>query len=266
MGRLDDKVAVILGAASPDNMGQVMARRFAAEGARVLVAGRHEAPLAALADEIDGRYALCDITRKDDVERLAAAAVDACGRVDIAVNCTGSGLLEKLLKTTEDQLDAMHALHFKGSFFFMQSFSERMIDGGGGSIILVSSASVDRTLFHHAGYIGTKAGADAAMRCFANEFGRKGVKVNSIAPGLTATPMTEREVNMPGLKETFLREYPLGRIGTTEDIANAALWLASDESFITGEVLPISGGLPLRRNPMAWEINAAMKAAAEPDG
>jgi len=68
---------------------------------------------------------------------------------------------------------------------------------------------------------------------------------------------------MPGLKETFLNEYPLGRIGTTADIANAALWLASDESFVTGQVLQANGGLTMRRNPLPWEINAAMKDAAE---
>lgn len=263
MNRLAGKVAVILGAATRDNMGQVMARRFAAEGAKVLVAGRHEDELRKQADEIGGSYALCDITNKADVESLARKAVEDYGRVDVAINCTGWGLLEKLLKTTEEQLDRLYALHMKGSFFFLQVFTESMIGSGGGSIVLISSASTYCTIFHHGAYIGTKAGADAIMRCFANEFGRKGVKINSIAPGLTATPMTEKEVNMPGLKETFLNEYPLGRIGTTGDIANAALWLASDESFVTGQVLQANGGLTLRRNPLPWEINAAMKAAAE---
>lgn len=261
MSRLEGKVAVILGAASKDNMGQVMARRFAREGAKVVVAGRREEELKKIADEVGGTYALCDITKKLDVENLARTAVDTYGRVDVAVNCTGWGLLEKLLKTTEEQLDQLYALHIKGSFFFLQAFTETMTESGGGSIILISSASTYCTIFHHGAYIGTKAGADAMMRCFANEFGRKGIKVNSIAPGLTPTPMTEKEVNMPGLNETFLNEYPLGRIGTTEDISNAALWLATDESFVTGQVIQANGGLTLRRNPLPWEINAAMKAA-----
>ncbi|MEX2523484.1 MAG: SDR family oxidoreductase [Gammaproteobacteria bacterium] len=263
MSRLEGKVAVILGAASKDNMGQVMARRFTREGAKVVVAGRREEELKKLAEEVDGTYALCDITKKAEVEALAQKAVDTYGRVDVAVNCTGWGLLEKLLKTTEEQLDQLYALHIKGSFFFLQAFTETMTESGGGSIILISSASTYCTIFHHGAYIGTKAGADAMMRCFANEFGRKGIKVNSIAPGLTPTPMTEKEVNMPGLNETFLNEYPLGRIGTTEDISNAALWLATDESFVTGQVIQANGGLTLRRNPLPWEINAAMKAAAE---
>jgi NAD(P)-dependent dehydrogenase (short-subunit alcohol dehydrogenase family) len=98
------------------------------------------------------------------------------------------------------------------------------------------------------------------VRCFANEFGHRGVKVNALAPGLTESPMTAREMSLPGLRETFVKEYPLGRIGTGLDVANAALWLASDESFMTGEVLQVNGGLTLRRNPSPSEINAALKA------
>jgi 2-hydroxycyclohexanecarboxyl-CoA dehydrogenase len=263
MGRLDGKVAVILGAASRDNMGQVMARRFAREGACVVVAGRHEEPLLAIADEIGGRHITCDITRKSDVEALAQFAVDTCGKVDIAVNCTGWGLLAKLLETTEEQIDRLTNLQFKGPYFFLQAFVSRMAAQGGGSIIMISSASVRALLNNHAAYIGTKAGGEALVRCFANEFGGRGVRVNAIAPGLTSTPMTEDAVRLPGLEEAFLKEYPLGRIGTTEDVANAALWLAGDECFMTGEVLQVNGGLTLRRNPTQQEINASMRAKAQ---
>jgi NAD(P)-dependent dehydrogenase (short-subunit alcohol dehydrogenase family) len=263
MGRLDGKVAGILGAAGEGNMGQVIARRFTREGARCVVAGRQAAPLEALADEVGGRAALCDITRKAEVEALAKAAVDAFGRVDVAINCTGWGLMAKLLDTTEEQIDRLTELQFKGPYFFLQVFAGLMAEAGGGSIVTMSSASVYALLYNHAAYIGTKAGTDALVRCFANEFGPRGVKVNSIAPGLTATPMTERDTSLPGLQEAFLKEYPLGRIGTTEDIANAALWLATDESFVTGQVLQVNGGLTLRRNPTPREINAAMKAAAK---
>jgi NAD(P)-dependent dehydrogenase (short-subunit alcohol dehydrogenase family) len=262
MQRLEGKVAVVLGAAGKDNMGQVMARRFAAEGAKIVAGGRHEPELAAIADELKGRYALCDITQKAEVEALAKLAVDTYGKVDIAVNCTGWGLLAKLLETTEEQIDRLTALQFKGPYFFFQVFVAAIGRSGGGSIIQISSASAYTLLDNHAAYIGTKAGADALVRCFAREFGRQGVKVNSIAPGLTATPMTEQAMRVPGLEEAFQREYPLGRIGTSEDIANAAVWLASDECFMTGQVLQINGGLTLRRNPTQSEINASMKAAA----
>jgi NAD(P)-dependent dehydrogenase (short-subunit alcohol dehydrogenase family) len=266
MGRLDGKVAVVLGAAAKDNMGQVIARRFAAEGASVVVGGRHGDPLQALAAELHGMHAVCDITKKADVEALAKVANDAYGRVDIAVNCTGWGLMAKLLETTEEQIDRLTALQFKGPYFFLQTFCALMSQSGGGSIVTISSASVYALLYNHAAYIGTKAGTDALVRCFANEFGPRGVKINSIAPGLTATPMTERETKLPGLEEAFLKEYPLGRIGTTDDVANAALWLVTDESFMTGQVLQVNGGLTLRRNPSPKEINASMRAAGAARG
>jgi 2-hydroxycyclohexanecarboxyl-CoA dehydrogenase len=261
MSSLAGKVAVILGASGPGNMAQTMARRFAAEGARVVVAGRREEPLAALATEIGGEHALCDITRKAEVEALAQGVVERHGNVHVAVNATGWGLLAKLMDTTEEQLDRISALQFKGQFFFLQAFVGRMVAAGGGSVICISSASVYALLNHHAAYIATKAAGDALVRCFANEFGAKGVRVNSIAPGLTESPMTEKELALPGLRETFLKEYPLGRIGNTEDVAQAALWLAGDGCFMTGQVLQINGGLTLRRNPSQSEINAAMKAA-----
>jgi len=262
MKQLDGKVAVVLGAAGRDNMGQVIARLFAQEGARVVVAGRHADTLEALAQAIQGRHAVCDITRKQDVEALAQLGVDAYGRVDIAINCTGWGLMAKLRDTTEEQLDRLMDLQFKGVFFFLQVFAERLAACGGGSIVTMSSASVHALLFNHAAYIGTKAGADALVRCFANEYGARGVKVNALAPGFTTTPMTERESTMPGLQEAFVKEYPLGRLGTTRDVATAALWLAGPDSFMTGQVLQINGGLTLRRNPLPREINAALAAAA----
>jgi 2-hydroxycyclohexanecarboxyl-CoA dehydrogenase len=268
MGRLEGKSAVILGAAGRDNMGQVMARTFAREGARVMVAGRHEGPLNEIAAELGGRAVTCDVTRKADVEGLANAAVEAYGKVDVAVNCTGWGLMAKLLDTTEEQLDQLAALQFKGPYFFLQAFVGRMAKSGGGSVINISSASVHAVLNNHAAYIGTKAAGEALVRCFANEFGAGGVRVNSIAPGLTSTPMTEREVKLPGLEEAFLKEYPLGRIGTTQDVADAALWLAGDECFMTGQVLQVNGGLTLRRNPSQREISASLKthAALKPAG
>jgi 2-hydroxycyclohexanecarboxyl-CoA dehydrogenase len=266
MARLANKVAVVLGAATKDNMGQVIARFFAAEGAKVVVAGRHEETLKALATEIGGSWILCDITKKAEVEALCKKAVSDFGGVHIAVNATGWGLLAPLLTTTEEQLDQMYDLQFKGPYFFCQAFAKAMSDqfdatGRGGSVIQITSATATIMLDNHAAYMGTKAGADHVLRCFANEFGEKGIKFNSIAPGLTGTPMAADAMKIPGLTDAFLKEYPLGRIGTSEDIAHAAVWLASDESFVTGQTLQVNGGLTLRRNPRQAEISAAMAAA-----
>jgi 2-hydroxycyclohexanecarboxyl-CoA dehydrogenase len=262
MARISGKVAVVLGAAGAGNMGQVIARRFAGEGARVIVAGRKEMPLRALAEELGGDYCLCDITHSADVTALAQFAIERTGKLDIAINCTGWAPMTKLLEVKEEELDKLCALQFKGVYFFLQSMVARMAAHGGGSIVQMSSASAYALLYNHAAYIATKSAGDALVRCFANEFGAKGIRVNSIAPGLTGSPMTAHEMELPGLREAFLKEYPLGRIGTAEDIANAALWLGSDESFLTGQVLQVNGGLTLRRNPTPREINASLKAAA----
>jgi NAD(P)-dependent dehydrogenase (short-subunit alcohol dehydrogenase family) len=110
----------------------------------------------------------------------------------------------------------------------------------GGSIIQISSATA--TILHsdHAAYMGTKAGIDHVVRCVANVFGARGIRANSISPGLTITPMTAAGM-VAGVEEAFLPGYPLGRIGTSDDIAAAAAWLASDECFMTGQNLQVNG-------------------------
>lgn len=259
MARLADKVAVVLGAAGKDNMGQVIARRFAAEGAKVVVAGRKKDPLEALAAEIGGAAQLCDITKPDDLDALILAAQQRFGGLDIAVQATGWGLLKPFEDTTGEELDAMMALQFKGPFQFFQRVVKAMTRGG--SIINISSATATIMLENHAAYMGTKAGIDHVIRCIANEYGKKGIRANSISPGLTATPMTAASMTAPGLEDAFVKEYPLGRIGTSDDIAAAAVFLASQECFLTGQNLQVNGGLTLRRNPTPGEIQAAVMAA-----
>jgi len=241
-------------------MGQVIARRFKAEGAQVLVAGRHLDELNRVAGEIGGHAAYCDITRLSDLEALAQTALKAMGSVSIAVNSTGWGLLKPFLETTTEELQQMTALQFIGPYQFYQSMIRVMT--GGGSIIQISSATATIMLNHHAAYMGTKAGADHVIRCVAHEFGHLGIKANSISPGLTDTPMTAGAKSVPGLFDCFLKGYPLGRIGTSEDIASAAVWLASDESFMTGANLQVNGGLTLRMNPTAQEMEEAVARAS----
>jgi NAD(P)-dependent dehydrogenase (short-subunit alcohol dehydrogenase family) len=265
MTRLLGKTAVILGAAGRGNMGQTIARRFADAGAQVLVAGRHAGELERIADEIGGRHAVCDITAQSDVEALARAALDWNGRLDGAVNATGWGLLKPFLETTTDELDRMMALQFRGPFQFMQAAVGAMSSAGnGGSIIQISSATATIMLNDHAAYMGAKAGIDHVVRCVANEFGERGIRANSISPGLTETPMTAEASATPGLIDAFTPSYPLGRIGTSDDIAAAALWLAGDDCFMTGVNLQVNGGLTLRRNPTREEIAASVMRAMQP--
>ena len=249
----------MLGAAGEGNLGQTIARAFAAAGAQVMVSGRHAEPLAALAAQIGGAFALCDITRKDEVDALTAETVRRFGPVHVGVNATGRGLVKPFLETTPEDVAAMTALQFSGPFYFMQALVRAMTEGG--SIIQISSATATILLEDHAAYMGTKAGADHVVRCVANEFGARGIRANSISPGIMETPMTARAFRNPAVVGAFAREYPLGRVGTQDDIAAAALWLAGDACFMTGENLQVNGGLTLRRNPRNAELRAAAAAA-----
>jgi NAD(P)-dependent dehydrogenase (short-subunit alcohol dehydrogenase family) len=225
----------------------------------LIVAGRKPDELSRFADDIGAKWTTCDITRKTETDALAAFAVEAVGGVDIAVNATGWGLLKPFLDTTEDELQQISDLQFKGPFLFFQSMIAAMKSGG--SLIQISSATATIMLNDHAAYMGTKAGTDHVVRCVANEFGGQNIRANSISPGLTATPMTAGAQQTPGLFDAFADAYPLGRVGTSEDIAAAAVWLASDECFMTGQNLQVNGGLTLRRNPTREEIGASVGKA-----
>src|SRR5260370_39302869 len=130
-------------------MGQVIARRFAGEGARVVVAGRGESALRALAQELGGDYCVCDVTRSADVAALSRFAVDRTGRLDIAVNCTGWAPMTKLLEVKEEEIDKLCALQFKGVYFFLQNMVAQMAAGNGGQMLTMSSASAYDLVYKH---------------------------------------------------------------------------------------------------------------------
>lgn len=265
MGRLVGKRAVILGASTPGNMGQCIARRFLAEGAQLLVSGRNADVLAAFAAETGCAWRACDVTDETQIGALAEGAVAALGGIDIAVNASGWGLLKPFLDNERSEIEAMTAVQFVGPFQFFQAMIRKMgtaHGGRGGALIQISSATATIMLNDHAAYMGTKAGMDHVVRCIAHEFGKEGVRANAISPGLTETPMTAGATALPGVVEAFLPAYPLGRIGTSDDIAAAAVWLASDECFMTGENLQVNGGLTLRRNPSGEDVAASIARAA----
>ena len=158
-GRLSGKNALVVGAAGKDNMAQVIARRFAAEGAKVAVAGRNRAILDTLAAEIGGVAVECDFSDRASIFAMVEATRAALGGVDIAVNATGWGLLKPFLDTTDADFDRMYALQLRGPFQFVQALIPVM-EGKGGSIIQVSSATASIMFHDHAAYMATKAGTD----------------------------------------------------------------------------------------------------------
>lgn len=261
MGSLTGKVAVILGAAGKGNMGQVIATTLHAAGVSVVVAGRNKNELDRFSCEIDGLPVSCDITKRNEIINLFDVAVERFGKVDIVVNATGWGLLKSFEETTEEDLKRMCDIQYIGPYMFFQEAVKRV--GAGASLIQISSATATIMFEDHSAYMGTKAGVDHVIRCIANEYGYKGIRANSISPGLTDTPMTAEASQTPGLFDAFVEGYPLGRIGTSQDIAAAVLWLSSDECFMTGQNMQVNGGLTLRRNPMKKEIEAAVASASK---
>lgn len=260
MGALEGKVAIVLGAAGKNNMGQVIARRFAREGAKLIVGGRGRDRIEDFAREIGGAAYECDITRKEQLDGIVEFALSQHGKIDIGLNATGWGLLRPFEETSETDLDKIIAIQFKGPFFFYQALVRAMTSGG--SIIQISSATATIMLENHAAYMGTKAGTDHVLRTVANEYGTKGIRANTISPGVTESPMAGESLKYPAVMEAFVKEYPLGRIGTSEDIAEAAVFLARDECFMTGQNLQVNGGLTLRRNPTGQELFSVMPAEA----
>jgi NAD(P)-dependent dehydrogenase (short-subunit alcohol dehydrogenase family) len=261
MKSLEGKVAIVLGASKSGNMGQVIAKRFADAGAKVVVSGRNAAELERFAAIIGATAIPCDITSRQDIERLAAETRRRLGGLDVAVNASGWAKGGSFCDVSEEDLRQMLDIQFKGPFQFLQTMVAAMPNGG--SLIQISSVTATIMTYDYAAYMGTKAGIDHVIRAVANEFGTKGIRANSISPGLTETPMTAAVFKLPGVVDAFEECYPLGRIGTSDDVAAAAVWLASDECFMTGQNLQVNGGLTLRANPTPQQRAAAMERAAK---
>lgn len=252
MGRLDDKVAVILGASDERSIGAATARRFVSEGGKVVLAARGLEGVQKVAEQTGGIAVACDITNESDLANLAKTAKDNYGRVDVGVNYAGANFHSSISDGNANDFRKASEIHFVGPAMFFKHMAKEMTDGG--SLITTSSLTVLTAQPGLSAYAGSKAATDQMVRIAAVELGGQNIRVNAIAPGLTKTAMTETYFEMEGLRRGYLKEIPLGRFSTVDDIANAALWLASDEAFITGQVLDITGGQSLRRLPRPDEI------------
>lgn len=254
MGRLQSKTALILGASSSGGLGEAIARRFSKEGARVVVSGRRIEPLEKLASEIDGVAIACDITSEPSIVALVEGAQKRFGRLDIAVNAAGDYAPAAVGALDYDGLLRETEVHYLGPVMFIKHCANAMAKSGGGSIMTLSSLTVELTGAGLAAYAGAKAGVDKVVRIAAVEYGPQKVRINSLAPGLVKTPMTARLFESPTLIKAMTHETPLGALCTPEEVAAGALWLADDECAMTGDVLRVSGGGHLRRLPTQDEM------------
>ena len=243
--RLKDKVAIITG--STKGIGKETAKTFAREGAKVVVCGTHEDGVKEVVAEIKatGAEALgfkVDVSKRAQVDEMVAEVQKTWGRIDILVNNAGITADAMLKKMTEEQFDRVININLKGVYNCAQAVLEAMTEQGGGVILNTSSVVGLYGNVGQTNYAAAKWGVIGMTKTWAKELGRKGIRVNAVAPGFIMTPMTEAVPEK--VLEMMKEKAPLQKLGKPEDIANAFLYLASDEAgFVTGTVLSVDGGL-----------------------
>ena len=246
--RLQGKSAVVTGAGG--GFGEGIARRFAAEGARVVVADIDAAAARRVAASIGGGAVAIagDVSQGADMRAMVGAAVDRFGGLDILVNNAGTTHRNQpMLDVDEATFDRVYAVNVKSIYWAMQAAVPVLRgQGRGGSIINISSTAGIRPRPGLVWYNGTKGAVNTMTQCMAIELAPDNIRVNAICPVLGATGLTELfmgQPDSPEVRQKFMSTIPLGRMSQPSDIANACVWLAEDaSSFITGVLLPVDGG------------------------
>jgi NAD(P)-dependent dehydrogenase (short-subunit alcohol dehydrogenase family) len=240
-GRLEGKAALVTGAGA--GIGRAIALRFAAEGARVLVSDINDDAARAVGAEIGGETAAnhCDTSSEADVQAAVEDAVARFGALHVIVNNAGVGAAA--------DWDRMIAINLSGVYYGLKHGCEAIARSGGGSAINMSSmlGLISVPLPPADGYTAAKHGVVGLTKHFATNFGRRGVRVNSINPGWIKTAMTDPLMASPEFTKYMSEHSALGRMGDPEEVANVALFLASDESsFVTGSSYVVDGGWTAR--------------------
>jgi NAD(P)-dependent dehydrogenase (short-subunit alcohol dehydrogenase family) len=251
MDTLKGKGAVVTGAAS--GIGKAMTTAFINAGASVLLCDRNAAALDAVARELGKRAIgrVTDVSDETQVEGAMRAAREAFGFLDIVVNCAGFGAIMPLVELTDEKWKAVQAVTLGGVFYGVKHGARQMLEQGHpGVIINISSVNGRQAGEGQSAYCAAKAGVDALTRCGALELGSRGIRVVGIAPGLVETPLTRHELEDPAMRELFLNTIPMRRAVAAEEIAAAAVFLASDSArSINGETIAIDGGSLTRGYP-----------------
>ena len=262
MGRLDGKTAIVVGAGSIGpgwGNGKATAVTFAREGAQLFCVDRNAAAAEETVKIITGEGGkamahTADVSKASDVEAMVAACITAYGRIDVLDNNVGIAEIGSVVDVAESEWDRVFAVNLKSAYLSMKHVIPIMVKQGGGSIINISSiASIRHVGISYVSYNASKAAMNQMTRSTAVEFASKHVRVNAILPGLMKTPMVEHSA---GLAQSYAggdvqamwrardAQVPMGHMGDGFDVANAALFLASDESkYVTGIELVVDGGI-----------------------
>ena len=258
MNRLENKVAIVTGGGT--GIGKGIAAIFAREGAKVVVCGRRSAPLAeTVADIIQaGGQACpvpCDISQADQVQRLVAKTLEEYGKIDVLCNNAGvRASVATILDVSQQQWQQTIDIDLTGCYLCSKAIIPHMIEHGGGSIIMITSISAHVGQPKQGAYNAAKAGQELLTKCMALDFAGENIRVNSICPAWVVTDMNQDQLGQmkaepnrifpPGISYAdVMKLHPIGRLGRPEDVAWAAVYLASDESsWVTGSSLMVDGG------------------------
>lgn len=247
MGRLDSKIAMITGAGT--GLGEAIARTFAAEGAHVFVTDRDLESANGVADAIKGdggtaTACMADVTSDSDVTALLEQIKHDCGKLHVLVNNAGITRRGDFRHLTDDDWEAVLGVNLEGTVRCARDALSLMRAADGASIINLSSIMERRHIRQLSPYSTTKAAVAGLSRSLAVEYAPFKIRVNYLCPGYVETALTERVLRNPAIRQALLQQTPMGRFATPDDIAKAALFLASDDStYITGSGLTVDGGM-----------------------
>ena len=251
MTRLAGKTALITGGGT--GIGRACAVLFAREGAKVAVAARRAEPPAAVAAELSGAgnqaFAVtCDVTKSAEVERAVQSVVARFGRLDVVVNNAGAVLAATAEETSEADWDRLLGVNLKGTFLVSRAVLPELRKAGGGVIINIGSVLGLVGMKQRAAYAAAKGGVTLLTKAMALDHAHEGIRINCICPSLVETELIRELFSVVPDPEAHRRQriaqIPLGRLGRPEDVAQLALFLASEESsWLTGAALPLDGGL-----------------------
>jgi NAD(P)-dependent dehydrogenase (short-subunit alcohol dehydrogenase family) len=254
MHSLKGKGAVVTGAAS--GIGKAIATAFIEAGASVLLCDLNATALDAAASDL-GDHAIGRVTNVSDESQVEGAMSDAraaFGSLDIVVNCAAFGVIAPLTELTAEQWQSVQAVNLGGVFYGVKQGARHMLEQGRpGVIINISSVNAQQPSEGQVAYCAAKAGVDMITRCAALELGGRGIRVVGIAPGLVETPLTRKELEDPATRALFMEVIPLKRPVQAQEIADAAVFLASDMArSITGHTIVIDGGLSFSDLKAGW--------------
>ena len=239
---LAGRVCIVTGGAQ--GIGEACIRRFAREGAQLVIADIDDSRGATLATELGALYVHCDVGDKAQVDALVAQTMAAFGRIDVLVNNAGIFRAADFLEMTEADFDAVLRINLKGSFLVGQAVAREMAKAGKGSIVNMSSVNGTLAIPTIASYNVSKGGINQLTRVMALALADKGIRVNAVAPGTIATELASKAVlTSEEAKARILSRTPMKRLGEPSEIADTVAYLASDAaSYITGEIVVVDGG------------------------